>query len=116
MRVMLGAGIGVVFALLFLLNPIIHYLTGPVAPLLGGMIGSRVARVKQHESVRMGLVLAGLNTLGLVAVGLAVWSLFGEVLRDVPPILAGAVALVAGLYSATLSVLGAVLGARGRTA
>lgn len=57
-RIVLGAAITLVIAVLAILPPILHFITGPVAPAIGGFIAGRQLKLSDREAAFMGVILA----------------------------------------------------------
>ncbi|MBI4497942.1 MAG: hypothetical protein HY689_08605 [Chloroflexi bacterium] len=101
---LLGFGICVVC----LLPPLIHFITGPLGPFLGGLIGGSRVRARGRDALVIGLTIG--STLAVVVGGaagvvLALLPLKGSPLGNVEAIAAGAL-----VYGSALGGLGAVIG------
>ncbi len=57
-RVVLGAALTLVIAVLAVLPPILHFITGPVAPAIGGFIAGKQLKLNDREAAFMGVLLA----------------------------------------------------------
>jgi hypothetical protein len=69
-KIILGTGLTLVVMVLALLPPILHFLTGPVGPGIGGFIAGGVFRLSDREAAVMGVLLA-------LAAGLPAYFLLG---------------------------------------
>ena len=65
-----------------LLPPIIHFVTGPLGPLIGGFFGGMKARADGNGALIIGLIIGTCLTLFLVLIGIVVMS-FNISLPDV---------------------------------
>ena len=104
-----GALIGVGIAIVGLLIPIVHFVTGPFGPAIGGYIGGQSLE-DPTETKAMGLgllmvlIMAGIGFIPLSI--LVVISVVDSVWLVVPPAI--------GVYAAGLGMIGAFLGIRSR--
>ena len=92
-----------------LLPPILHWVTGPLGPLVGGFFGGSRAQLRPAQAPLMGLLMglfmvAPLSLL-IVASSVADW-LFPETLQKV----LGVVAVVIVLYTTVMGSIGAAIG------
>ena len=53
-----GALIGFGLSILLLLIPIVHFIIGPLGPLIGGYVGGGVARATPAQALGIGLLMA----------------------------------------------------------
>ena len=104
-----GALVGFSLALLMLLPPILHFLTGPLGPLVGGFFGGSRSAASLQQAVGIGILMAlfmAAPIAGLVAFGTLVTSLL-------PPAVGDALALVGVIivvYTGAMGAIGAALG------
>ena len=71
-RVVKGAALTVAIAVVCFLPPIVHLVTGPLSPLIGGYLAGNRFKLTGEESAIVGLVLA-------IAGGVLIFVLFTEV-------------------------------------
>ena len=104
-----GALIGFLVALLMWLPPLLHFLTGPLGPIVGGFIGGSKARASLAGAVGVGILMSLFMmapVVGLVA--------FGSTLEDFLPrgvrnaLVYVAIAIV--LYTGFMGTIGAAIG------
>ena len=104
-----GALIGFAIALACFLPPIIHWVSGPLGPLVGGYIGGAKTRARGVQALGVGFLMALFMVLPL-AVLLMVGSVAQTILpRGVQSILQ-VVALVIVLYTGVMGSMGAAIG------
>ncbi len=104
-----GALIGFAIALACFLPPIIHWVSGPLGPLVGGYIGGAKARARGVQALGVGFLMALFMVLPL-AVLLLVGSVAQTMLpRGVQSILE-VVAIVIVLYTGVMGSMGAAIG------
>ena len=106
-----GALLGFGVALLMWLPPILHILTGPLGPMVGGFIGGSRARSSLAGAVGVGLLM-GLfmvgPVVGLVLVGYAIDGFLPQGVRNLL-VYAGIVVVV---YTGSMGTVGAAIGGR----
>ena len=104
-----GALIGFAVALLMCLPPILHFVTGPLGPLVGGFIGGYRTRISLTGAMSMGLLM-GLFVTAPVAGLLA----FGSVTQGFLPLGVRDVLMYVGIaiigYTGFLGSIGAAIG------
>ena len=93
---LIGTGIG----LACLLPPIIHFITGPLGPLIGGFVAGTKTRATAPQALGTGL------SMGLVIAGLATVALSFFLDRDALGFIGGGLFI----YVATLGTAGALVG------
>ena len=113
---------GTVVALLCLVPPLIHFVTGPLGPFIGGVVAGAQLRSRTDStyalilmSALMAVMLAAAVT-AIAAPALAIVSIFIETEAQISLAMLPALALMVAIYSFGLGVVGAMLGAafRGR--
>ena len=107
-----GALVGVGVALLMLMPPIVHFVTGPLGPLVGGFFGGSRAKATFPVAIGVGLLMALFMAApvgGLVALGTVFDIPFLP--RSVLDVL-GVVAVVVVVYTGLMGTVGAVIGGR----
>ena len=102
-----GALIGVGVAIAGLLIPIVHFVSGPFGPAIGGYIGIQAIEDPTETKAMglgllMGLIMAG---IGFIPVGILVALSVIDSFWLVAP-------LAVGVYAAGLGMIGAFLGIR----
>jgi hypothetical protein len=105
-----GAFIGIGIVVACLLPPILHFLTGPLGPFIGGFVAGTKTRATPQQAIgiglAMGLVIATLLSVGLVIATLLFVALSSRIdlgmLRFVSPGLF--------VYVAALGTTGAMVG------
>ncbi len=104
-----GALIGFAVALAMLLPPILHWVSGPLGPLVGGFLGGSRARLRPTRAPLMGLLM-GLFMVAplslLIAASSVADTLLPEGLRNVLAV----VAVVIVLYTTVMGSIGAAIG------
>lgn len=108
-QALLGGLIGAGVAIACLLPPILHFISGPLGPLIGGVVAGAKFRATGVYALVAGL------TIGLLLA--LVVPVFGTLLQAVLPVQFPAEALVAVgvisfLYSSALGTAGAWMGGR----
>ncbi len=95
--------------MLMLLPPILHFLTGPLGPLVGGFFGGSKAAASPQQAagigVLMGLFMAA-PIVGLVAFGAVVTSLLPQAVGDALAL----VGVIIVVYTGVMGSIGAALG------
>ncbi len=104
-----GALIGFAVALGMLLPPILHWVTGPLGPLVGGFFGGSRARLKPAHAPIMGLLM-GLFMAAPLSLLIAVGSVADSLLPDGLRSVLGVVAVVIVLYTGVMGSIGAAIG------
>ena len=105
-----GALIGFAIALAMLLPPVLHWITFPLGPLIGGFFGGSKARIHPTRAPIMGLLMGLFMVLPVVVI-LLVLSTVAEaaIPRGLRSILE-VVALVVVLYTGVMGSIGAAIG------
>ena len=107
-----GALVGFGVALLMLLPPILHFITGPLGPLVGGFFGGSRAKATVPVAVGVGLLMALFMAApvgGLVLLGTAFDITFlPRSVRDALSL----VGIVIVVYTGVMGTVGAVIGGR----
>ena len=104
-----GALIGFGVALLMLLPPILHFLTGPLGPVVGGFFGGSRARVSLVGAIGVGLLMGLFMVapmVGLIALDSAAEVILPQGVRDVLVY----VAMVIVIYTGFMGAIGAAIG------
>ena len=108
---------GIVVAFLCILPPIVHFVTGPLSPAIGGFVGG-YSLPGRRPSVRSVLGLAALMTLALTvlitvtaAIGLTIAVNVSDGERAFDAGIVVLVALISAGYVFALSFLGGLFGA-----
>ena len=92
--------------------PIVHFISGPLGPLIGGFIASaRTCHGRPREAVGMGLLM-GLFMAIAVAIVVVILTTVFDILPGNESNIALILPIVAGTYTALLGVLGALMGSR----
>ena len=104
-----GAFIGFGVSILCLMIPIVHFVSGPVGPFIGGMIGSSAVRAGPVKAVGVGLLMGVF--MGGPALGLIISS---QMLTGWATHLLIFIAIGLVLWWTILGILGALLAAAGR--
>lgn len=104
-----GALIGFGFSILLLMIPIVHFITGPLGPLIGGYVGGGVVRATPSQAIGIGVLMAFFMAAPVLLIAialqaLAIWESGQGILNAV----AGILAIWAGL----LGTVGAYFGGR----
>ena len=106
-----GAFIGFGVTLIALAIPIIHFISGPIGPFIGGWIGGAKAYTTPGRAIGLGLLMGLL--MASPVIGTIVLSIFisGIISDDMRKILCF-VAIGLSIYTGLLGTLGALLGGR----
>ena len=104
-----GALIGFGFSILMLMIPIVHFITGPLGPLIGGYVGGGAVRATPGQALGIGALMAVFMAVPVLLIvlaldALAIWESGQGLLTSV----AGILAIWAGL----LGTMGAYFGGR----
>jgi len=99
--------IGVFVAILGILPPILHFITGPFGPLIGGFIGGTTIKVTPQRAISIGLCMGGLG----IFVGVAlIFVIQQNLFHDISGILQVlGVSIFIGVYIGLLGGLGAFM-------
>lgn len=111
MTVLKGGLVGFAVSLVCLIIPGLHFVTGPLGPFFGGLIGGSQAEADLSRALGIGAVMGLLVAIPVVPVGL----LFRDALASNLPGPLGStaiyiIALVFPLYALSLGFYGALLG------
>jgi hypothetical protein len=107
-----GALLGLGITLVALIPPIVHFISGPLGPLIGGFIASaRTCRGNPRKAVAMG-ILMGLFMTVAVTIVVVPLSKTSDVLPGNASLMVLIIPIGAGTYTALLGVLGALMGSR----
>ena len=104
-----GALIGFAVALAMLLPPGLHWITGPLGPLVGGFFGGSRARLKPAHGPLMGLLM-GLFMVFPLALLIAAGSVADAFLPGGVRNILTVVAVVIVLYTTVMGSIGAAIG------
>ena len=104
-----GAMIGFGLSILLLLIPIVHFITGPLGPLIGGYVGGGIARATPSQALGIGVLMAFFMAAPVLLIAIALQSLaIWESGQGILNAVAGILAIWAGL----LGTVGAYFGGR----
>ena len=104
-----GALIGFGFSIIMLLIPIVHFITGPLGPLIGGYVGGGVVRATPSQALGIGVLMAFFMAAPVLLIAIALQSLaIWESGQGILNAVAGILAIWAGL----LGTVGAYFGGR----
>jgi hypothetical protein len=107
-RVILGTLIAFVVSVLCLLPPGVHFVTGPIGPVIGGYVAGNRLRLSSAEALVVGVAMG-------VAIG-ATSILAFEYLEFMPNLAPQAsipLSVIGALYVGALGALGSWVGSRG---
>ena len=104
-----GAVIGFGLSILLLLIPIVHFITGPLGPLIGGYVGGGVVRATPGQALGIGLLMALFTATPVILLVLALQSL--AIWESAQGILASAAGILA-VWAGVLGTVGAYFGGR----
>jgi hypothetical protein len=107
-RALLGGLIGAGIAIACLIPPVVHFISGPLGPLIGGAVGGARARATGLSALVIGLTVGGLLAVVVPALGV--------LLQAILPVRFPQSALLAigggvFVYSTALGWVGALIGA-----
>ena len=106
-----GAMIGFGLSILLLLIPIVHFITGPLGPLIGGYVGGGATRAAPHQALGIGILMGIFMATPVILVALALQSL--EIWESAQGILMSAAGLL-GVWAGVFGMVGAYFGGRAR--
>ena len=95
--------------MLMLLPPILHFLTGPLGPLVGGFFGGSRAAASLRQAAGIGILMAlfmAAPIAGLVAFGTVVTSFIPQAVGDALAL----VGVIIVVYTGAMGTIGAALG------
>ena len=104
-----GALIGFAVALAMLLPPILHWVSGPLGPLVGGFLGGSRARLRPSHAPLMGLLM-GLFMVAPLSLLIAASSIADTFLPEGLRNILAVVAVVIVLYTTVMGSIGAAIG------
>jgi hypothetical protein len=104
-----GALIGIGIAALSVLPPMIHFVTGPVGPLIGGFVAGSQVTATPRKAVGIG-VLMGCFSAAPILVGMTVLRFFFDTFSDNGLGTVLFVAVVVVVWMGILGTCGALLG------
>ncbi len=107
-----GALIGFGLTILLLLIPIVHFIVGPLGPLIGGYVGGGAARATPPQAFGIGALMAFFTATPIILVALALQAL--QIWESAHDILATLAAVLA-VWSGLLGTVGAYFGGRSST-
>ena len=105
-----GALIGFAIALGMLLPPIIHWVSGPLGPLVGGFIGGSRARADGWRALGVGLLMGLFMILPIVVILLVASSVAESLIPGGVRKVLGILAIVIVLYTGFMGSIGAAIG------
>ena len=105
-----GALIGFAIALGMLLPPIIHWVSGPLGPLVGGFIGGSRARTDGWRALGVGLLMGLFMILPIVVILLVASSVAESLIPGGVRKVLGILAIVIVLYTGFMGSIGAAIG------
>ena len=105
-----GALIGFAVALAMLLPPIIHWVSGPLGPLVGGFIGGSRARASGWRALGVGLLMGLFMILPIVVILLVMSSVAESLIPGGVRKILGIIAAVIVLYTGFMGSIGAAIG------
>ncbi len=114
-----GALIGFLVALLMWLPPLLHFLTGPLGPIVGGFIGGSKARASLAGAVGVGILMSLFMVApvaGLLAFGSALEDFLPRGVRNALVYVAIAIVLYMGFMGAIGAAIGGHLARRQQAA
>lgn len=98
LRVTKGAILVLAIAILALLPPLVHFITGPLGPFIGGFVSGRQLHARAHEAFGIGVVVAGVVATPAFLLALSVNQASSLLVLGV------------ALYCGVLAALGALVG------
>ena len=111
MRSLLKAGvIGIFVAILAVLPPVLHFITGPFGPLIGGFIGGTTVKSTPRSAIGIGACMGG---VGVLACGAFLAVLQNRFFQDIQGILqVVGISVFVGIYIGLLGGLGALIASK----
>lgn len=104
-----GALIGIGIVALSVLPPMIHFVTGPVGPLIGGFVAGSKMKATPRKAVGIGLLM-GCLAVAPITVGLIVLKFLFDVFSDSGVGTLLFVAMIVVIWMGSLGTCGALLG------
>ena len=104
-----GAFIGFIVALLMLLPPVLHFVTGPLGPFIGGYIGGSKAKASILGAMMVGFLMSLFMVapmIGLLALGSTLEGLLPRGLLNVLVI----IGIIIVVYTGLMGTIGAAIG------
>ena len=105
LRVIKGALIVLAIVILTLLPPLIHFITGPLGPFIGGFVSGRQLHARVGEAFGIGLVVAGVVAAPAFLLALSV--------NQASSLLVLGIALYFGVFAALGAIVGGARTGRG---
>ncbi|HEV8637399.1 MAG TPA: hypothetical protein VG370_24530 [Chloroflexota bacterium] len=107
-RALLGGLVGAGVAVLCLIPPVVHFISGPLGPLIGGAIGGARSRATGLNALVVGLTIGVLLAVIVPALGMLLEAILPVRFPEEALFVVGAGVFV---YSTLLGWLGALIGA-----
>jgi hypothetical protein len=107
-RALLGGLIGAGVAIACLVPPVVHFISGPLGPLIGGAIGGARARATGLNALLIGLTIGLLLAVAVPTLGLLLEAILPVRFPEEALLLIGGIVFV---YSTALGWVGALIGA-----
>ena len=104
----MGFGVSV----LCLLIPLVHFVSGPLAPLIGGWFAGNSAKAEPGQAAGIGLLMGVLMAIPAVAAPRVVEALAPYLMSWADDSMLLAIGVGLPLYTALLGMAGAVIGGR----
>lgn len=98
LRILLGTLVALVVIIVAVLPPILHFVTGPIAPAIGGFLAGRQFKLSDREAAIMGVLLA-------LAAGVPLYIFLGRLIDSDSFVIVAAI--VASLWSGGLATVAA---------
>ncbi len=105
-----GALIGFVIALAMLLPPIIHWVSFPLGPLIGGFFGGSKARVRPAHAPVIGLLMGLFMVLPVVVILIVLGAVAETTIPKGLRSILGVVGAVIIVYTTFMGSIGAAIG------
>jgi len=102
--------IGVAVAILAVLPPILHFITGPFGPLIGGFIGGTTVKANPHSAIGIGGCMGGLGILACMGLLVVIQDDLFQDFQGILQVLG--VSLFAGVYVGLLGGLGVLIASK----
>jgi hypothetical protein len=113
LRIAIGSGIAFMIAFICLLPPGLHFVTGPLGPIIGGFVGGNKVRASAGEAIFIGMGMSVFGGMLLILAGVVyLLAILSSSSDHVGPALESFwfIPLLVLGYIAALGTLGAMLG------